>query len=203
MKRTAPRQKMLNKVPFPVLVIGTVVVVLALAGIIIEALRPKPLDFNSPDIFSQVPTEIPLKPVTAQQVVDYLQGHGVAVSDVKPYTNSRLKAGQALALNVQDQHVAILSYNDMGALLNDRALLIDQGSGSMAAVGRDGVTLAAPTPRPTDKALSERWNADSLGNVLLLTDKNMAAPLRSALLSHLTSLIVASVRPNFPTPTPG
>lgn len=203
MKRPAPWQKMIGKVPFPVLVIGTVVVVLAFIGIFIEALRPKPLDFNSPDIFSQVPTEIPLKTVTAQQVVDYLQGHGVAVSDVKPYSNSRLKAGQALALNVQDQRIAILSYDDMGAMLNDRALLLNQGTGSMAAVGRDGATLAVPTARPTDKALSERWNADSLGNVLLLTDKNMAAPLRSALLSHLTSLIVASVRPNFPTPTPG
>jgi hypothetical protein len=203
MKRTAPWQRIVGKVPFPALVIGTVVVVLAFIGILIQALRPKPLDFNSPDIFSQVPTEVPLKPVTAQQVVDYLQGHGVAVSDVKPYTGSRLKAGQALALNVQDQHVAILSYDDMKALLSDRALLINEGNAGITAAGRDGATLAAPTARPTDRALSERWNADSLGNVLLLTDKNMAAPLRSALLSHLTSLVVASVRPNFPTPTPG
>jgi hypothetical protein len=42
---------------------------------------------------------------------------------------------------------------------------------------------------------------NSLGNVLLLTDKNMASELRSALMSHLNTFIVAPSRPAYPTAT--
>jgi len=206
LKSIAPWQKKLAKVPFPVLVIGSVLVILVVLAIVVDVLRYKPLDIDSPAIFSQVPTGIPLKVVNAQQVVDYLQAHGVTVSAAKPFSNTKVKASQALALSIQDQPAVILSYDDANALLRDRALFSEDEAQSIAAAGRNDTALALPTAKPTkstDKALADHWNVDSLSNVLLLTDKGMAVPLRSALLSHLNSLIVASVRPGFPTPTPG
>ena len=203
LKGIAPLQKRLAKVPFPVLVIGSVLVILVVFGILVDVLRNKPIDINSSDVFSQVPTGAPLKVVNAQQVIDYLQAHKVAVSAAKPFSNSRVKASQALALTIQDQPAVILSYDDPSALLRDKALFSEGNASEMAVAGQKGAAQALPTAKPTDKALTEHWNADSLGNILLLTDKGMAAPLRSALMSHLNSLIVAPARPGFPTPTPG
>jgi hypothetical protein len=192
-------------VPAPLIGLTGVAICVLLATVA-QLLRPTPLDINSPAVFAQVPTGKPLKAVTAQQVIDYLQGHGIALSEVKPFTLSALKPDQALTFKLESQTAVILSYADTNSMLRDRALFPDAAASTLVPIaGRKG--SGAPSPdtsqaaaRPTS-ALFVRWNMNSRGNVLLLTDKNMTSDLRSALLSHLNTLIVAPSRPTYPTAT--
>jgi hypothetical protein len=188
-------------VPAPLLALTVLAICLLLAAIA-QLLRPVPLDINSPDVFAQVPTGQPLKVVTAQQVVDYFQVHGIALSDVKPFTLSTLKPDQALTFKFEGQTAVILSYTDTNSMLSDRAQFPDTSTGALVSIsGRNGgETPSLPTAKPTS-ALSVRWNMTNLGNVMLLTEKNLTPALHSALMSHLNTLIVAPSRPAYPTPT--
>jgi hypothetical protein len=188
-------------VPAPFLALTLLAICLLLAAIA-QLLRPAPLDINSPGVFAQVPTGQPLKIVTAQQVVDYFQVHGIALSDVKPFTLSALKPDQALTFKFEGQTAVILSYTDTNSILRDRAQFPDTSTGALVSIsGRNGSGSASlPTIKPTS-ALSVRWNMNSLGNVILLTEKNLTPALHSALMSHLNTLIVASSRPTYPTAT--
>ncbi len=195
-------QKRIAGTPPTVIIAIAVILCLLVIGIVIQTVRAMQTpDINSPNVFSQVPTEKPLGLVTASQVVDYLKGHKVGLADVKPYSSTRLKPAEALTLSVQGQAAVILSYTDTNTLLADRGLFTSD-TPNMPAVRSNGAgTVAAPTAKPT-AALAARWNMDDVGNVILLTDKTMSPALRADLLSHLYSLIVAPARPAYPTPTP-
>lgn len=197
-------QSKIAGLPVLLWVAGAFGLLLILIGLILPR-NQGPIDINSPDIFNQIPTGQPLKHVTAQQIIDYVRTHGVTTSDVKPYKSSLIKSTDALSLNVQGRPVMILSYSDPNILLQDSSLFLSDQS-SISAVSSNSsastATLAAPTARPTNAPLSARWNVDRLGNVILLTDKNMEPKLRSALRSHLSTLIIAPVRPEYPTLTP-
>ena len=197
-------QKLLERrvagLPVVLIAAGAFGIFLVLIGLVLTS-RPQPLDINSPGIFSQVPTSPPLKVVTAQQAVDYLQAHKMAVSDVKPYKNKAITTSDALSFNAQGQPAVMLAYPDINALAHDSNLFEGAGAAVMPIAGKDAATVAAPTAKPT-AVIAARWNADSLSNVLLLTDKAMDPKIRAALVSHLRTLLLAPVQPNYPTATP-
>lgn len=188
----------------PIAVIVAVVGVLLLCTLVtslISAQHPTSLDIDSSAIFSQVPTEIPLKVVTASQVIAYLRTNGLTLADIKPFTLAPMKASEALAFNVQGQKGVVLSYTDITALLRDASLFNTTEAGSLSAARtKNSSTIAFPTAKPTS-ILSNLWSMDSLGNLILLTDKSMTPALRTTILSHLRSLVIGSTRPSYPTPT--
>jgi hypothetical protein len=193
-------QRRVAGLPIALIAAGAFGLFLVLIGLVLAS-RSEPLDINSPGIFSQVPTSPPLKVVTAQQVVDYLQGHIMPISNVKPYKNTALTSSDALSFNAQGQPAVLLAYSDVNALAHDSNLFEAPGAAVMPAVGKDAATIAAPTAKPT-AVIAARWNADSLSNVLLLTDKGMDPKIRGALVSHLRTLLLAPAQPNYPTATP-
>ncbi len=193
-------RKTVARVPTPVIIAAAAIFLLLDIAIVIRALNsPQTLDINSPQIFSQVPTGMPLKAVTASQVIDYLQGHHVAITDVRPYKLPSLKPGEELAFNLQGQLVIVLSYTDVNTQLRDSSQFAS-GTNALPAMGRGAVTIAPPSPKPLG-SLAGRWNMDSVGNVILLTDKAMALAGRSMLVSHVYTLVVAPLYPAYPTAT--
>jgi hypothetical protein len=190
------------KVP-PHLIIGAaVILILLVVGVVIQTVRVlQSPDINSPNVFSQVKPEQPLVVVTASQVVTYLRGHNVTLGELKPYTSTRLKPAEAYSFIVQGQAAIILSYTDTNVMLADLALFVSEAQNMPAKSNNPSATIIAPTPKPTNPAVA-RWNADNVGSLILMTDKTMSPAVRSNLVSHLYSLIVAPVRRSFPTPTP-
>jgi hypothetical protein len=195
-------KKGVTRVPPHVIIAVAVILILLVIGVVIQAIRvaQKP-DINSPNIFSQVKPDQPLVVVTASQVVNYLKGHKLDLTSVKPYSSSRLKPAEAYIFNVQGQAAIILSYTDTSAMIADRTLFESEAQNMPAKSNNPAATIIAPTAKPTSGAVA-RWNMDDVGNVILLTDKTMSADIRAGLVSHLYSLIVAPVRAGYPTPTP-
>jgi hypothetical protein len=195
-------KKNIARVPPPVIIASAAILILLVIGVVIQTVRVMQTpDINSSNVFSQVKADQPLRVVTASQVVDYLKGHRVNLGEVKPYSSSRLKPSEAFTFYMQGQQAIILSYTDTKTLLADRALFAPDVQYMPVRANNSSATIPAPTARPTT-SFGARWNVDDVGSVLLLTDKMMPPAIRSNLVSYLYSLIVAPVRPSYPTATP-
>jgi len=129
------------------------------------------------------PTAIPLPTRSASDVLGYLKQAGVALNSVQPLTvpnnNWQAVTGTQFIAQIKDKQgrATVLSYPD---------------------VSKAGVDAFLITNNPKFKG----WAVVQLSNVLLVMPPDIDANVHNALVSHLTTYLVAPYRPILPTATP-